>query len=83
MLGQANQELAQLFGLIPRYVHEQGKETSGIWFLSCMGMHSVLFRPCLVHPKTFQDFSSHRILWNMHGTLNIDKKLIAQFASNL
>jgi len=25
-------------------------------------------------PKTFQDFSSHRILRHTHGTLNIDEK---------
>jgi len=32
--------------------------------------------------KTFQDSLSHRILWHMHGALNIDKnkKLITQFA---
>jgi len=24
--------------------------------------------------KTFQDFSSHQILWHMHVALNIDKK---------
>ena len=25
-------------------------------------------------PKSFQDFPSHRILWHMHETLNIDEK---------
>jgi hypothetical protein len=28
--------------------------------------------PCLVSKK-FQDSPSHRILWHMHGVLNIDK----------
>jgi len=34
-------------------------------------------RPYLViHPKfkTFEDFPSHRMLWHVHGALNIDKK---------
>ena len=33
-------------------------------------------RPCLVHSENqnfFQDFPSHRILWYMHETLNIDE----------
>ena len=35
-------------------------------------------RSCLVlHPKTF--YLSHRIFRYMHKTLNVDKKLIAQF----
>jgi len=27
-------------------------------------------------PKSFQNFSSHRILWHMHETLSIDKNKI-------
>ena len=33
-------------------------------------------RPCLIHRKTqksFQDYSSHRILRHMHEALNIDE----------
>jgi len=44
--------------------------------------NKALFRS---HPKSkiFQDFSSHQILWRMHGALNVGKKkLIAQFTRN-
>jgi hypothetical protein len=39
--GQANQESTELFGLSPWYVPEHVK---GVWFVSCLGLHLVLFR---------------------------------------
>jgi len=33
----------------------------------------LLWFKALFTSKNFQDSTSHRILWHMHGTLNIDK----------
>jgi len=45
----------------------------GIHIKGCLiGVVKVLFS-LLQKLKTFQDFSSHRILWHMHEVLNIDK----------
>ena len=49
------------------------------WRETFVSVASILVRPGLV-PKNFHPKLSHRILWYMHGVLNIDeKKLIAQF----
>jgi len=60
-----------LCSVVPDYISRK-LEAAEKWLSGKTGGSGKL-RRCLVS-KSFQDFSSHRILRHMHETLNIDKK---------
>jgi hypothetical protein len=52
------------------------RHCSKIFEVVCVGSSTAVTEALfssLQKPKSFQDSSSHRILWQMHETLNIDE----------